>query len=180
MIEAEGFEMQAYTDILQSFKLGGGTGSLVYVQLGWIEIALSKFNDKIFLSKNNLQINNLILGSPSMELIGDIKGLNQTTGDKIEVKFNPKSWGSDSYISGSVCDKNGKVIYTLSGNTHTEMFLNEPNGTKHLIWKMPEPLGPEAARQYNFSPLVINLNYLSEEMKQSGYLAPTDSRFRGD
>lgn len=106
-------------------------------------------------------------------------GFNERTGDTIEITFTGKGWRSDSSIAGVCKDKTGKVIYEVSGFWNEEIFITDSKGVKLSLYK--PPLFPEdAKRQYFFTDFVKQLNYVSEDMKQSGYLPPTDSRLRGD
>jgi hypothetical protein len=62
-------------------------------------------------SKPQIQINNLILGSMYFDLVGEIKGLNEKTGDSLTITFNPKSYRSGSFITGKAMDKNGNIKF---------------------------------------------------------------------
>ena len=54
--EGEGIEMESYSHLIQSFKFGGGAGSLHYNQSksGIWDFKLPKYNDQIKLSKMNI------------------------------------------------------------------------------------------------------------------------------
>ena len=68
---------------------------------------------------------------------------------------------------------------TISGSWLDKIYITDQNGIKELMWELPQPL-PDCERQYNFSKFTILMNELTPQMKENGYLAPTDSRWRPD
>jgi hypothetical protein len=178
--EGDGYECLTYSNPDQSFKFGGGTGQMYFKQKGIWQFKFSQFKDVIKLKKMNLFVSGIILGSMNFELDGEIIGTNETTGDTIELKFFPRKWRSQSYVVGTVKDKEGVIHHKLSGSWTTEIVLtNTKTGESEVILKCPEPV-ENSHRWYHFSKLGIQLNHITDEMKESGYLPKTDSRYRGD
>lgn len=110
---------------------------------------------------------------------GETISINETTGEKLIIKFGgKKSWGNDRILEGECFDKDGKKVYTLSGSWLTKIYLTSC-ATKEveMIWNCDD-LPAEDPKQYNFRKFSCALNHFSEEM--NGVIAPTDSRLRGD
>ena len=130
------------------------------------------------ISKMDLLFQNLIFGDPSLELNGLMKGINERTGDKLEIKFVPKTSNKAPSISGYCKDKKGNVHFTVSGNYLEEIFVTS-EGKTWSAWKIPGPRKSEEMNaNYNFYEVSRNLNNISPDMV--GLIAPTDSRLRGD
>ena len=89
---------------------------------------LSKYGDRIKLSKMNIEIGNLLLGKMYFDLNSEIKGVNERTGDKLIINFKPKSWSKPSYITGECKDKNGKTVLTISGSWLDKIMITDSNG----------------------------------------------------
>jgi len=66
-------------------------------------------------SRPNIKVNNLIFGSLYIDLVGESIGRNLRTGHSILLKFSPKSWSSDSQVSGKVTSADGSLLYELKG-----------------------------------------------------------------
>ena len=113
------------------------------------------------------------------DLNSEMKGLNEKTGDRLTITYKPKGWNKPSYLTGECKDKNGKTILSISGSWLDKIFITDANGIKELMWEMPTPF-KECERQYNFSRYTILMNELTPQMKENGFLAPTDSRWRPD
>ena len=62
-----------------------------------------------------LAVHNIIMGTMYIELQGKIEGFNETTGDKVNIKFTPKTWRKPEFVTGTITDKNGKAIVEISG-----------------------------------------------------------------
>jgi len=54
--------------------------------------------DRIFVKKPNLLINNVILGTLSFDMTGEIQAKNETFGDTATIQLIPRSWSSQSRI----------------------------------------------------------------------------------
>lgn len=75
-------------------------------------------------------------------------------------------------------DGDGNEAYTLKGSWRDEVFVvNCATGEETSIWKQ-EPDPEHFAEMFCFSRCGLNLNFLTDEMKQ--VIAPTDTRLRGD
>jgi hypothetical protein len=53
---------------------------------------LSRFNDYIETTKPSLIVDNLIIGTMYLDLEGQVKGINRSTGDNCYINCIPKSW----------------------------------------------------------------------------------------
>ena len=121
---------------------------------------------------------NLIFGEPFVELAGLMKGINERTGDTIELMFTPSTSNNPPSVFGECKDKNGYIHFTISGNHLEEIFVSS-EGQTWSAWKLPGPRKSEEMNaNYNFYEFSRNLNNLTKEMV--GVIAPTDSRFRTD
>ena len=67
------------------------------------------------MTKMPLAVHNIIMGTMYLELQGKVEGFNETTGDKISIKFNPKTWRKPEFVSGTVEDRNGNVQVEITG-----------------------------------------------------------------
>lgn len=103
------------------------------------------------------------MGTMYFDMEGTILAKNKTTGDTLELTFNPKGWRSERSLNGKLTDKKGNTIYTIEGSWISEIFLIDSKGKKEMIWKLPTPI-EDAVRYYNFSPLTILLNHKTPEM----------------
>jgi len=57
------------------------------------------------LNKQNLSVNNVIIGSLYFDMDGTIEGKNETTGDTLEINFVKKTWKTKQAIEGHCKDK---------------------------------------------------------------------------
>ena len=85
-----------------------------------------------------LVVHNVIMGTMFIELQGNVEGFNETTGDKIKIKFNTKTWRKPEFVSGTVEDKHGNVQIEISGAYTKELFLTHSNGNKESVWTIPD------------------------------------------
>lgn len=84
----------------------------------------------------------------------------------------------NSKITGQAYDREGRKQYEMYGSWLDEISIrNVETGSVEKIWE-EEPLVNNAHMQYYFNKRSMMINYKSKEME--GYVAPTDSRWRGD
>jgi hypothetical protein len=81
---------------------------------------------------------------------GEFEGINERTGDKLHIKFTPKSYRSAGTVSGTCWDGQGNKMWTISGQQADEVHITDHNGNKELIYKSPL-FTKEDSRQYNFT-----------------------------
>jgi hypothetical protein len=94
------------------------------------------------------------------DLEGECDGINERTGDTLNVKFNPRSWSSNSYITGSAKDKSGKVKYEISGSWIDKIYVtNLQTRIKVCVWTRPPPIDNEK-QQYGMRAISLLLNHL--------------------
>lgn len=109
----------------------------------------------------------------SIDLTGSIESMNHSTGDTVELKFEPKT----RKVTGSGYDERSNKLFEIFGTWTDSIRIKNIRGcSTSEIWKFEAKTNPQ---QYGFNdPFSYSLNELSEDMK--GIVAPTDSRFRPD
>jgi hypothetical protein len=75
-------KLECFSQVLQSFTFGGGSGALKYKQIGFQKYSLSKHNDVIKMSKMPLAACNVVVGTLYLDMEGEFEGFNETTGDR--------------------------------------------------------------------------------------------------
>ena len=99
-----------------------------------------------------------------MDLGGKMEGVNQTTGDKVVVEFI-KGTKPIGKIQGKCHNKNGKLMYEITGHWSEEIFVKDcQTGEVESVYKFP-PMIENGERQYGFDHYAILLNYLPDELK---------------
>lgn len=63
------------------------------------------------------------MGGMNLDLENTLKGVNETTGDTLEINFSAKTWRTDSSLHGVCKDKKGKTVFEISGNWADEIFI---------------------------------------------------------
>mmetsp|Transcript_4398 Transcript_4398/g.7459 ORF Transcript_4398/g.7459 Transcript_4398/m.7459 type:complete len:267 (-) Transcript_4398:288-1088(-) len=132
-----------------------------------------------------LYIGNLVMGERFIEPNGLVTIRNVDTGEECDMNFKPRSGGyfskqeSESF-EAQVKDKFGQRKYVVEGR-YTDMIWgydpNEKRGPKKLLFRAPKR-PTDSQKMYNFNQYVLQLNLLSNKLKQK--LPPTDARFRQD
>jgi hypothetical protein len=147
-------------------------------QRGYQDIYFDKFKDVISIGRPTVLVKNLVIGTLYVDVAGQVDAINHKTKETCVVKFNTRGWSSNSSINGSIMDKSGKEHFKLEGSWWDELYLVDCSSKKReLIWKQKEPVA-DHLKMFGFNNVAINLNFISEELKQ--LLAPTDTRLRGD
>ena len=114
-----------------------------------------------------------MLGSVSIDLSGSIESKNHSTGDTVELSFEPKT----RKVKGNGFDQRSNKLFEISGSWTESIVIKNIRGcSTSEIWKSDSKSN---LQQYGFNdPFSFGLNQVTEEMK--GIVAPTDSRFRPD
>lgn len=129
-----------------------------------------------------LYINNLIIGKMYTELRGKTTIKNWDTGDFAETEWKERGWSSKviNQAEATVYSKDRVPKYKVFGCYTQNVYmrnLSDPSGEDELVWEM-RPKPENSDKMYNFSHFALQLNYLTEELKER--LPPTDSRLRPD
>lgn len=113
------------------------------------------------------------MGSVSIDLNGSIESTNHSTGDTVELKFEPKT----RKVVGVGYDQRSNKLFEIFGSWAESIKIKNIRAcTTSEIWKSPSKSNPQ---QYGFNHrFSYGLNQVSDDMK--GIVAPTDSRFRPD
>jgi len=162
-------------------------------------IKIPKYDEVYSFSFMNSSINNIIIGSLWLELYGQCKIRNRTTGHTAYVQFKPAGWFSRgiNQVEGHIADKNDAKIVSIKGDW-TKYVCSCPAKDANLLhnidyssmgdsdclppsvtlnWKaVPKP--KHADTMYNMTEFAMGLNELLDTHKD--VLAPTDCRYRPD
>ena len=159
---------------------------LAFKQNGTWRVELSKYGDDIVISKPNISINNLVVGTMYLDIDGTLRAINKTTGDTLEIEFTKRGWTSSSSLSGKCMDKNGRVVYKIEGSWLDKVTIKDQiDGGSEVIWTDQNlAYSPDKGKMYAFSNFALQLNHLPEDVQltteRTTLIAPTDSRFRSD
>ena len=97
-------------------------------------------------------------------------------GDVCEMEMIPSNVEKRGSLRGDIKDVNGNVKIVFDGNWDDKIdIIMKDTGEKIHLWDKIESLGKE---NYYLQPFSVDMNYLTEEMKN--VLPHTDSRFRPD
>lgn len=151
-------------------------------------------------NKVTTSVSGFIVGSPTIDHVGDLTVTNHVTGDKCTLTFKPRVWrGANAReISGQVCDASGNVMWDIAGRWDSQLvarragvgrgildpdqrvqgdFTSQPQTSAEyvLLWRNSEK--PENT-PFNLTPFAITLNDLPPSLPR--WLPPTDCRIRPD
>lgn len=151
-------------------------------------------------NKVTTSVSGFIVGSPTIDHVGDLTVENHATGDKCTLTFKPRGWrgGNAREISGQVWDRSGKLVWEIAGRWDSQLVarkvgagsgvLNPDETFKGGFTSEPEPLAeylllwrnsPKPANTpFNLTPFAITLNDLPPSLPK--WLPPTDCRVRPD
>ncbi|CAO1617318.1 unnamed protein product [Sympodiomycopsis kandeliae] len=151
-------------------------------------------------NKVTTSVSGFIVGSPTIDHVGDLTVTNHVTGDKCTLTFKPRGWKASNAreISGQVWDGKGNLRWEIAGRWDSQLvarkvgtglgvmnpdesfrgsFTAEPQPLAEyiLLWKNSEkpPNTP-----FNLTPFAITLNDLPPTLPK--WLPPTDCRTRPD
>ena len=174
-VEGDGYTFYTNTNAESKFFLM--KGCLEIHPIGRTYVTYDKYNDKINYTKPKAVVRNLMFGKMHLDCYGKSL-ISNLEGDVLELEFFEEGKNERGRVYGEVKDVYGNVKVKIEGSwlTHLEMTLVEED-KKEIIWKKFEIEGNEEDRFF-FTDFSINLNHLTEEMKNN--LPPTDSRLRPD
>lgn len=157
---------------------GGGTGLMTVANLTPNDYFFEQHDETITVTKPEIVIQNLVLGTLYIDFEGKIVATNQRTNERATVEFYPRGWTTSSYLTGSICDAYGNEVYKIDGAAQDKVYYTRvATGERKVLWERDPPF-EDSDRQFNWNLVNVNLNYVCPEM--SGVVAPTDTRFRGD
>ena len=167
--ETDGFKVESISWVDQSFHFNKGYGALKYKQYGLQTYLLDQYKDVIKLSKMDLSACNFIMGNQMVEMEGKLQGINETNGDKLEIQFTPNTWRQNGTIAGQVYNADGKLMWTIEGVQGGFVDLIDSEGNREQIYKYI-PFTAEEGRQYHLRQYQKQLNCLTDEMRNSGFI----------
>ena len=149
------------------------------VSYGAQDYFFSKFNNEhISITRPSIKIRNLVIGKLYIDVAGECRVTNHSTGATGVIHFQERGWSSNSSLSGKIIDPYGNEVYEIEGSWIDEIWLRRPGSEQKIpLWKEHDPL-PDYKKMFMFNNTSIQLNYKCDDMY--GVVAPTDTRFRGD
>ncbi|PWN21546.1 hypothetical protein BCV69DRAFT_282264 [Microstroma glucosiphilum] len=151
-------------------------------------------------NKVTTSVSGFIVGSPTIDHVGDLTVENHATGDKCTLTFKPRGWrgGAAREISGQVWNGAGKLVWEIAGKWDSQLVARKAGAGKGtlnpdesvqggfsaesnplaeylLLWK--NSVKP-ANLPFNLTPFAITLNDLPKSLPK--WLPPTDCRVRPD
>ena len=175
-VDSPDFEINGNLLVVVSFSLFGNQVLLK----GPHEMLLKTTGERFSLQRPEAAIYNVFSGQLYSWFTSDVVARNLTTGDKATLSFLKKSKNpeKDFLIKGTIEDRFGKPVYSLSGAWNSRIVAtNLATGSTHVLGEVHK-LPPNSDAQYSFTPFVRNLNNLTPKMAAN--LPRTDSRFRPD
>ncbi|GAA5938831.1 uncharacterized protein JCM15063_004882 [Sporobolomyces koalae] len=147
---------------------------------GHHSISLTPHQEQYTIRRPSSFVRNLLLGTPYLEVAGDLIITCPTTGSKSIVSFKEgSSWGgasSRNKVQGKVLDPNGKLVHELVGKWDESVDRKVGKDQFERLWQIKDfPSNPR--RYYGFSYFALELN---ETTQLDSLHAPTDSRLRPD
>ena len=129
---------------------------------GYQDYFFDKFDDYISVGRPTILAKNIVIGSLYIDIADQLSSINNKTQESCIVNFTTRGWSSNSYLKGSIRDKDGKERYTLHGSWLDEIYLkDESTGEKELLWK-EKPHIQDYLKMFGFNMVAVNLNYISD------------------
>lgn len=151
-------------------------------------------------NKVTTSVSGFIVGSPTIDHVGDLTVTNHLTGDRCTLTFKPRGWrgGNAREISGQVWDGSGELRWEIAGRWDSQLVARkagagrgqldpdqsfqgdftaapQPQGAEYfLLWRNSE----KPPMPFNLTPFAITLNDLPPSLPP--WLPPTDCRVRPD
>ncbi|GAA6016301.1 hypothetical protein JCM11491_006808 [Sporobolomyces phaffii] len=143
-------------------------------------IKLTTHGEEYTIQRPSSFVRNLLIGTPYLEIAGDLIISCRSTGAKAVISFKEgSSWGgasSRNKIQGKVVDPNGKTVHELVGKWDESVDRKIGKDNFERLWEIKDfPSNPR--RYYGFSYFALGLN---ETTPLDSLHAPTDSRLRPD
>lgn len=161
--------------------------SMEFMTEGTFHISLNDGEHYTF-TKPSSWMRNMIAGEKYLEHVGELKIVNQTTGEYGSVSFKEGTGGG---LFSAPKERNNVVgtFYTADGVKSKKMVgkwsdglaedVNMDGRTLSVLWKVKVPTHPDFSKKYyGFSQFAIELNEITPIEK--GKLPKTDSRERPD
>ncbi|CAO1630242.1 unnamed protein product [Parajaminaea phylloscopi] len=151
-------------------------------------------------NKVTTSVSGFIVGSPTIDHVGDLTVTNHVTGEKCTLTFKPRGWrgGNAREISGHVWDAHGNVAWDIAGRWDSQLvarrvgagtgvldpdqriqgdFTSDPKPSAEyvLLWRNSDK---PSNTPFNLTPFAITLNDLPASLPK--WLPPTDCRVRPD
>lgn len=165
--------------------------SLEFKPKGVVHYRFHDNDDHYIVERPNSACRNIIFGTMYIDHFGRMAIKNVRTGDECILEFHKASKGffgsakNVGLVEGTVKDADGAIHYHLRGKWNETVSMSPSTGKNSqfdeknatLLWQAETP--PDNwERIYHFSLFTLQLNKLSNEMKQT--LPLTDSRRRTD
>ncbi|KAI7896682.1 Oxysterol-binding protein-domain-containing protein [Mucor mucedo] len=161
--------------------------SMEFIAEGTFHVHLNDKEHYTF-TKPSSWMRNMIAGDKYLEHVGEMKVVNQTSGEHAIVTFKEGTGGG---IFSAPKERNNvtALLYTADGERQKRMVgkwsealaedIDMEGRTLSVIWKATMPTNPDFTKKYyGFSQFAIELNEITPIEK--GKLPKTDSRLRPD
>lgn len=151
-------------------------------------------------NKVTTSVSGFIVGSPTIDHVGDLTVVNHVTGDKCTLTFKPRGWrGANAReISGQVWNAAGDLVWEIAGRWDSQLVARKagagrgvldpdqayqgdfsaaplPSSAEYLLlWRNSE----KPPTPFNLTPFAVTLNDLPPTLPK--WLPPTDCRVRPD
>lgn len=176
--EGRGYKAQGFIDLKTSLGFGSGKGLLRAESMGTIDYMFEDTQECISGFRPVALAYNLIFGTYRVDQQGPSKLINHRTGEYALVEFYPHGYSTEPRLEGKIYDSNGIARYEVEGEWAQAIYIkNLETGETKLLFEQEERM-PNSLRQFGYDYNAVNLNYICPEMRE--WLAPTDSRLRGD
>ncbi|GAA5959728.1 hypothetical protein JCM3765_000078 [Sporobolomyces pararoseus] len=143
-------------------------------------IKLTTHGEEYTIQRPSSFVRNLLIGTPYLEIAGDLIISCRSTGSKAVISFKEgSSWGgasSRNKIQGKIMDSNGKTVHELVGKWDESVDRKIGKDNFERLWEIKD-FPPNPRRFYGFSYFALGLN---ETTPLDTLHAPTDSRLRPD
>lgn len=185
--EGQGYEYRRCSETVQQF-----TGKLVKAydkNMASIDLFLApgpldeeSLVETYRFMEPNVVCGNIFVGTRYVEPAGSSIIRCDQTGDVAEVHFKERGWTKsekdENYVKVAIKNGMGEVCYTIAGK-YTEKLVatNTITNEEWVLFIAPEKPA-DHQRMYNMNLMSLQLNVLSDELKQA--VPPTDCRLRTD
>ena len=179
---AEGENYVYYTNSNAKTKINILKGSIEVHSVGRSFLIFKKFNNEmISFTKPKVGVKNLIVGKLHLECFDSVNVTNHSNGESCVMSFPQDGFFSKKekgIVEGYVKDSNNEVKMKIEGSIFSkiEIIYQENDCEKREC--IYENIRGDNEQTYFFTDFTINLNNLTEEMKN--LIAPSDSRLRPD
>ncbi|KAL9537681.1 hypothetical protein MBANPS3_011556 [Mucor bainieri] len=161
--------------------------SMEFMTEGTFHVSLNDSEHYTF-TKPSSWMRNMIAGEKYLEHVGELKVVNQTTGEYGSVSFKEGTGGGlfsapkeRNNVVGTFCTADGVKRKRMVGKWSDGLAedVNMDGRTLSVLWKVKVPTNPDFSKKYyGFSQFAIELNEITPIEK--GKLPKTDSRQRPD